>query len=62
MLDDEYASSRHARLVPTPDGWMVEDLGSRNGTLVGGAPVAGPTLVEPGSVIRIGQTSMELRD
>lgn len=33
VLDDDYASSRHARIYPDRDGqWIVEDLGSTNGT------------------------------
>ena len=32
-------SRRHARLVPTPTGWGIEDLGSTNGTLLDGARV-----------------------
>ncbi|MCH8146518.1 MAG: SpoIIE family protein phosphatase [Planctomycetes bacterium] len=33
-IDDPSTSRRHARFVPTPDGYAVEDLGSKNGTLV----------------------------
>src|SRR4051812_28640023 len=32
VITDDYASSRHARLVPGDGTWMVEDLGSTNGT------------------------------
>ena len=34
---DEFASARHARIDPRPDGVWVEDLGSTNGTFVNGA-------------------------
>ena len=61
VLDDEFASSRHARIFPRAEGWFVEDLGSRNGTIVGGAKVTGAVPVESGSVIRIGRTTLELR-
>jgi pSer/pThr/pTyr-binding forkhead associated (FHA) protein len=61
VLDDEFASSRHARIFPRAEGWFVEDLGSRNGTMVGGAKVTGAVPVESGSVIRIGRTTLELR-
>ena len=36
ILDDDYVSTRHARVVSTPNGIYVEDLGSTNGTYVNG--------------------------
>jgi pSer/pThr/pTyr-binding forkhead associated (FHA) protein len=59
--DDEFASSRHARIFPRAEGWFVEDQGSRNGTQVGGVKITGAVPVEIGSVIRIGRTTLELR-
>ena len=32
VVDDEYASARHARLFPHEGQWVAEDLGSTNGT------------------------------
>jgi len=61
VLTDDYASSRHARLVPGDGTWMVEDLGSTNGTYLGGAKVVRPTPVPVGQQIRIGKTVLELR-
>jgi pSer/pThr/pTyr-binding forkhead associated (FHA) protein len=61
VLDDDYASNKHARLVPTADGWTLEDLGSTNGTYLGATKVSRPTLVPVGSAIRIGKTVLELR-
>jgi pSer/pThr/pTyr-binding forkhead associated (FHA) protein len=65
VLTDDYASNKHARLVPTADGWTLEDLGSTNGTYCdtgrGSAKVTRPTAVPAGSVIRIGKTVLELR-
>jgi hypothetical protein len=61
VLTDDYASSRHARLVPGEGAWLVEDLGSTNGTYLGAAKVAGPTPVPLGQPIRIGKTVLELR-
>jgi pSer/pThr/pTyr-binding forkhead associated (FHA) protein len=60
-LTDEYASTRHARLVPHDGQWYVEDLGSTNGTYVAGARIARPTPVGTKSTIRIGRTVVELR-
>jgi len=61
VLADDYASTHHARLVPGDSGWLVEDLGSTNGTYLGRAKVARPTPVPLGTPIRIGKTSLELR-
>jgi pSer/pThr/pTyr-binding forkhead associated (FHA) protein len=61
VLTDDYASNKHARLAPTDDGWVVEDLGSTNGTYVGSQKVSRPTKVTVGSQIRIGKTVLELR-
>ncbi|HVE74623.1 MAG TPA: FHA domain-containing protein [Mycobacteriales bacterium] len=61
VLTDDYASSRHARLVPGDGAWMVEDLGSTNGTYLGTAKVTRPTPVPLGQPIRIGKTALELR-
>lgn len=61
VLTDDYASTKHARLVPGEDGWHVEDLGSTNGTYLAGAKVTRPTLVKVGVPIRIGKTVLELR-
>ena len=61
VLTDDYASSRHARLVPGEEAWMLEDLGSTNGTYLGSAKVTRPTPVPLGQPIRIGKTVMELR-
>jgi pSer/pThr/pTyr-binding forkhead associated (FHA) protein len=62
VLDDDYASSRHARIYPDRDGqWIVEDLGSTNGTYLDRTRLTAPTPVSPGAPIRIGKTVIELR-
>jgi len=61
VIDDDYASSHHARIYPHNDGWVVEDLGSTNGTYLQNKRVAGPTVVPVGMQIRIGKTVLELR-
>lgn len=61
VLTDDYASSHHARLVPSPDGWLLEDLSSTNGTFVARNRVVEPVPVGVGSSIRIGKTVLELR-
>jgi pSer/pThr/pTyr-binding forkhead associated (FHA) protein len=62
VLDDDYASSRHARIYPDVDGqWIVEDLGSTNGTYLDRNRLTTPTPVPLGAPIRIGKTVIELR-
>jgi hypothetical protein len=61
VITDDYASARHARLVPREGQWLLEDLGSTNGTYLDRNKVSGPTPVPLGVPIRIGRTSLELR-
>jgi hypothetical protein len=62
VLDDDFASSRHARIYPDATGqWVVEDLGSTNGTYLDRAKITGPTPVPLGVPIRIGKTALELK-
>ncbi|ASY33827.1 MULTISPECIES: FHA domain-containing protein [unclassified Streptomyces] len=62
VLDDDYASSRHARIYPDRDGqWIVEDLGSTNGTYLDRNRLTTPAPVPLGAPIRIGKTVIELR-
>ncbi|MFC4005190.1 FHA domain-containing protein [Prauserella oleivorans] len=61
VLDDDYASTRHARLSLRGDEWYVEDLGSTNGTYLDRAKVTAPLRVPLGVPIRIGKTVIELR-
>ena len=60
-LDDDYVSTRHARIAASGDQWFVEDLGSTNGTYLGAQRLAQPTTVQLGTQIRIGKTTLELR-
>jgi len=61
VLDDDYASTRHARISQSGNDWYVEDLGSTNGTYLDRNKVSGPTRVPIGTPIRIGKTVIELR-
>ncbi|GAB3537007.1 FHA domain-containing protein [Arthrobacter tecti] len=61
VLEDDYASGRHARLFPQGSRWFIEDLGSTNGTFLGGNQLTRALPVEPGIPVRIGKTVIELR-
>ncbi|TNM38468.1 FHA domain-containing protein [Nocardioides albidus] len=60
-LDDDYVSTRHARIVESGGQWYVEDLGSTNGTYLGSQRLTQAVPVGLGSQIRIGKTIVELR-
>lgn len=56
VLSDRFLSRQHARFYREGDGWMVEDLGSRNTTLLNGRPVTGPARVGPGDLVKLSET------
>jgi pSer/pThr/pTyr-binding forkhead associated (FHA) protein len=65
VLDDDYASGRHCRISQdpaAPDRWVVEDLGSTNGTFIGRDKLTSPQPVEIGTTLRIGKTVLEFRN
>lgn len=55
-LEDSFASSHHARLIPQGDVVVLEDLGSTNGTRLNGEPLAGPQPLHEGDRIQIGDS------
>jgi len=60
-LEDDYVSTRHARIASSADQWFVEDLGSTNGTYVGTVRITQPTSISLGTQVRVGKTILELR-
>lgn len=60
-LDDDYVSTRHARIATNGEQWFVEDLGSTNGTYLGSQRVTAPTPIAVGTPVRLGKTIVELR-
>jgi pSer/pThr/pTyr-binding forkhead associated (FHA) protein len=61
VLDDDYSSSRHARLYPEGGQWFVEDLGSTNGTFLESTRVESPLPIPPGARVKVGKSVLELQ-
>jgi Inner membrane component of T3SS, cytoplasmic domain len=59
-LDDDYVSTRHARVVSGENGVYVEDLGSTNGSYVNNQRITAPTTITLSDTVRIGRTIMRL--
>ena len=53
---DTFASSEHARFEARGDGVWLEDVGSTNGTYVNGVKLKRPKRLEPGDIVKIGET------
>lgn len=58
VVTDPNVSRRHCEVRPAGDGWLVADLGSTNGTRVGGTLVQGEQLLHHGDIITIGATRL----
>jgi pSer/pThr/pTyr-binding forkhead associated (FHA) protein len=59
-LDDDYVSTRHARIGVSGETWYVEDLGSTNGTYIGNQRLTQATAIQLGTQVRVGKTTLEL--
>ena len=60
-LDDTYVSQMHARIFSRGDSYVVEDLGSTNGTYVNRQRITSPAELHRGDQVKVGKTIMELR-
>ena len=58
VIDDDYASSRHARIYESEGAWVVEDLGSTNGTWLDRTRLTTPTVLPVGAPLRVGRTTL----
>jgi len=62
ISDDPAVSTRHAEVALRGGAFVVTDLGSTNGTFVGGAPLAGEHVLRTGDELRIGETELRYED
>ncbi|AWT24926.1 FHA domain-containing protein FhaB/FipA [Corynebacterium provencense] len=60
VLEDDFASGTHARLIRRGPDWFLEDLDSRNGTFLDGQRIDQPEPLHVGSEFRVGQTSVRM--
>jgi hypothetical protein len=61
VIPDRSLSRQHARLYKQNGNWLIEDLGSRNGTQVNQLPIANATALNEGDVIGLGASSVTVR-
>ena len=61
VIDDDYASSRHARIYESEGAWVVEDLGSTNGTWLDRTRLTTPTVLPVGAPLRVGRTTVVIQ-
>ena len=61
FIDDVGISRHHARITITAAGAVLEDLGSKNGTMLNGDRVPGPTPLADGAAIVLGTTALKFR-
>jgi DNA-binding winged helix-turn-helix (wHTH) protein len=53
VVADRQISRYHARLTPTPEGVILEDLGSKNGTHHNGVPLTSPVVLQDGDMVSV---------
>jgi DNA-binding winged helix-turn-helix (wHTH) protein len=61
FVDDVGVSRQHARITIGDEGATLEDLGSKNGTMLNGHAIHGPTPLADGAVIVLGATALKFR-
>lgn len=60
VLSDRFLSRQHARFYRDGDAWVVEDLGSRNTTLLNGRPLATPARLSIGDLVKLSETVISI--
>lgn len=60
-LDDNTVSAEHARFAYHHHNWWVEDLGSRNGTLLNLEPVNTPAILVSGDELQLGRVLLKIK-
>ncbi len=61
VLNDDFISTHHAVVSPHGEQWILQDLGSTNGTVIGGKKITEPTILQRKVPVLLGSTTLELR-
>ncbi len=61
VLGGDLVSRKHARLLVEGDSLRLEDLGSRNGSRINGAPLQGTKILAPGDIVTLGENTLSVR-
>jgi len=61
VVDDEFASTQHAKLIKLEDEWLLQDLNSTNGTFINGTKLGTAEILRVNTPVKIGKTVFELR-
>ncbi len=62
IIEDEFASNEHALLIRRGEQWWLEDLNSRNGTLLNDVVLGETAVVTPSDIITIGNTHLKIKN
>ena len=62
VINNNYTSASHAMFTRRGNQWWIEDLDSRNGTLLNDIPITDPAIVTPGDVVAIGDVIITLEN
>ncbi len=60
VIGDDFISTQHAAVTPTPRGPVLEDLGSTNGTVLNGRKLSGPAALSAGDVVQLGTVRLKV--
>ncbi|HEX6510398.1 MAG TPA: FHA domain-containing protein [Chloroflexota bacterium] len=60
VLDDTFISAQHANITWNGNGWVLQDLGSTNGTRLNGKEVQRAVAVKPGDIVEFGETKFKM--
>jgi len=60
VIEDSYVSSEHVLITHRGKQWWLEDMGSRNGTLLNDIPLTEPAVLSAGDVIGVGGTRLRV--